>query len=109
MGERLRTRVEETLDGLQLDEERLHQEIAILADRIDISEEGTRLRSHLDQALALMEGDAPAGRQLNFLLQEMHREVNTTGSKSQHAEISARVVSMKAEVERIREQVQNVE
>ena len=76
---------------------------------LDIAEEMTRLASHLEQFRQLMAAGEPSGRRMDFLVQEMHREVNTTGSKSQHAEISTRVVSMKAEVERIREQVQNVE
>ncbi|MFC1545402.1 YicC family protein, partial [Gemmatimonadota bacterium] len=108
-GERLKARVEEMFDGITLDEDRLHHEIAIFADRIDISEEGTRLKSHLDQVRTLMEGAAPAGRQLNFLLQEMHREVNTLGSKANDQEISHLVVGMKEELEKIREQVQNIE
>jgi uncharacterized protein (TIGR00255 family) len=69
----------------------------------------TRLRSHLEQFRGLLASAEPSGRKMDFLVQEMHREVNTTGSKSQHPEISARVVAMKAELERIREQVQNVE
>ncbi len=107
--ERLKARVEEMFEGISLDEDRIHHEIAIFADRIDISEEGTRLKSHLDQARTLMEGAAPAGRQLNFLLQEMHREVNTLGSKANDQEISHLVVGMKEELEKIREQVQNIE
>jgi len=74
-----------------------------------VAEEITRLRSHVGQARALLSGKEPAGRKLDFLVQEMHREVNTIGSKSQHAELSGLVVSLKAEVERMREQVQNVE
>jgi len=108
-GERLKARVKEAFEGINVDEDRLHQEIAIFADRIDISEEGTRLRSHLDQARVLMSGETPAGRQLNFLLQEMHREVNTLGSKANDQEISHLVVGMKEELEKIREQVQNIE
>ncbi len=107
--ERLRNRVEEVLEGTAIDENRLYNEIALYADRIDISEECTRLRSHLDQARRIMGGKDPAGRQLNFLLQEMHREVNTVGSKSNEHEISHIVVRMKEELERIREQVQNIE
>jgi len=73
------------------------------------AEELTRLSSHIEQFKTLLSGKEPAGRQLDFLVQEMHREVNTTGSKSQHREIAARVVAMKAELERVREQVQHVE
>ncbi len=106
---RLRNRVEEVLEGTEIDENRLYNEIALYTDRIDISEECTRLKSHLNQARQIMSGDDPAGRQLNFLLQEMHREVNTIGSKSNEHEISHIVVCMKEELEKIREQVQNIE
>lgn len=107
--QRLAERVAELARGISVDEQRLAQEVAVFAERTDIAEEMTRLASHLEQFRQLMAGSEPSGRRMDFLVQEMHREVNTTGSKSQHAEISARVVSMKAEVERIREQVQNVE
>jgi uncharacterized protein (TIGR00255 family) len=106
---RLADRVLELTRGIPLDPARLAQEVALLADRGDIAEEITRLRSHLVQARQLLAGDEPAGRKLDFLVQEMHREVNTIGSKSQHAEISSAVVTLKAEIERMREQVQNVE
>ncbi|MBN1204239.1 MAG: YicC family protein [Myxococcaceae bacterium] len=107
--QRLSERVAELARGVAVDPQRLAQEVAMFAERTDIAEEVTRLTSHLEQFRALMASAEPAGRRMDFLVQEMHREVNTTGSKSQHAEISARVVSMKAEVERIREQVQNIE
>ncbi|NTX08412.1 MULTISPECIES: YicC/YloC family endoribonuclease [Myxococcus] len=107
--QRLTERVAELARGVAVDPQRLAQEVALFAERTDIAEEVTRLASHLEQFRALMASTEPAGRRMDFLVQEMHREVNTTGSKSQHTEISARVVSMKAEVERIREQVQNVE
>jgi uncharacterized protein (TIGR00255 family) len=107
--QRLAERVADLARGITVDPQRLAQEVAVFAERTDIAEEVTRLASHLEQFRALMTGTEPSGRRMDFLVQEMHREVNTTGSKSQHAEISARVVSMKAEVERIREQVQNVE
>jgi uncharacterized protein (TIGR00255 family) len=106
---RLAERVAELTRGIGLDPARLAQEVALLADRTDVTEEVTRLRSHLSLARALLAGAEPAGRKLDFLVQEMHREVNTIGSKSQSAEIAAIVVSAKAEVERMREQVQNVE
>ena len=106
---RLQERVQELARGVALDPARLAQEIAILADRTDVTEEITRLRSHVGQVRALLSSGEPAGRKLDFLVQEMHREVNTIGSKSQSAEIAAAVVEMKAEVERMREQVQNVE
>jgi uncharacterized protein (TIGR00255 family) len=107
--QRLTERVAELARGVTVDEQRLAQEVAVFAERTDIAEEMTRLASHLEQFRQLMASGEPAGRRMDFLVQEMHREVNTTGSKSQHADISSRVVSMKAEVERIREQVQNVE
>ncbi|MBJ6765175.1 YicC family protein [Myxococcaceae bacterium JPH2] len=106
---RLSERVAELARGIAVDPQRLAQEVTLFAERTDIAEEVTRLGIHLEQFRILMASREPAGRRMDFLVQEMHREVNTTGSKSQHAEISARVVSMKAEVERIREQVQNVE
>ena len=106
---RLAERVQELTRGIALDPGRLAQEVALFADRTDVTEEVTRLRSHLAQARALLRGGEPAGRKLDFIVQEMHREVNTIGSKSQSAEIAGIVVSAKAEVERMREQVQNVE
>jgi uncharacterized protein (TIGR00255 family) len=106
---RLQERVGELLRGLPVDETRLIQETALFAERTDVAEEATRFASHVEQFRALLASPDPAGRRMDFLLQEMHREVNTTGSKSQSAEISARVVELKAELERIREQVQNVE
>ncbi|HTP50930.1 MAG TPA: YicC/YloC family endoribonuclease [Anaeromyxobacteraceae bacterium] len=107
--DRLAERVEELSRGLAPDPVRLATEVALFADRVDVSEEVTRLRSHLSQMRGLLFGDEPAGRKMDFLVQEMHREVNTIGSKSQSADIAASVVSLKAEVERMREQVQNVE
>jgi uncharacterized protein (TIGR00255 family) len=106
---RLSERVAELTRGIPLDPARLAQEVALFADRTDVTEEVTRLASHVAQARALLRGGEPAGRKLDFLVQEMHREVNTIGSKSQSAEIAALVVTAKAEVERMREQVQNVE
>src|SRR5512138_65963 len=106
---RLTERVQELARGVAVDPARLAQEVAILADRTDVTEEITRLRSHVGQVRALLASGEPAGRKLDFLVQEMHREVNTIGSKSHSAEIAAAVVEMKAEVERMREQVQNVE
>ena len=107
--ERLAARVAELSRGVPVDPARLAQEVAFFADRVDVAEELTRLGSHLAQMRALVAGDAPAGRRLEFLVQELNREVNTIGSKSQHAGIAAQVVELKAEVERIREQVANVE
>jgi uncharacterized protein (TIGR00255 family) len=106
---RLAERVEELTRGIALDPARLAQEVALFADRTDVTEETTRLRSHVDHVRALLALREPAGRKLDFLVQEMHREANTIGSKSQSAEIAALVVSLKTEIERVREQVQNVE
>jgi uncharacterized protein (TIGR00255 family) len=106
---RLHERIQELARGVALDGGRLAQEVAIFADRMDVSEELTRLHSHVDQVRGLLAGEEPAGRKMEFLVQEMHREANTIGSKSQSSAIAAAVVSLKAEVERMREQVQNVE
>jgi uncharacterized protein (TIGR00255 family) len=92
-----------------LDEGRLAQEVALFADKLDVTEELVRLASHVAQVRALMAEDQPVGRRLDFLVQELGREINTVGSKSQSAEIARRVVEAKAELEKIREQVQNVE
>jgi uncharacterized protein (TIGR00255 family) len=108
---RKRTRQLEAETGL-LDEARLHQEIALAADRMDVTEEIVRLRSHVDQFGALLDGGGagrPVGRQLEFLLQELAREANTIGSKGSDAPIAHWVVELKTELERLREQVQNVE
>ena len=88
---------------------RLAQEVAFLAERTDIVEELTRFGSHLEQFRELLGGDAPAGRRLDFLVQELHREVTTMGNKSQSASIARVVIALKAEAERVREQVQNIE
>ncbi len=106
---RLQDRVTELLKGAPVDEARLVQEIALFAERTDVAEEATRLQAHLEAFRAFLASSDPAGRRMDFLVQEMHREVNTTGSKSQSTEISTRIVELKAELERIREQVQNVE
>ena len=107
--DRLQARVAELSRGVPLDPARVAQEVALFADRVDVSEELTRLASHLEQLRALLAADAPAGRKLEFLVQEVNREVNTVGSKAQHAGIAAQVVDIKAELERVREQIQNVE
>ncbi len=106
---RLRERLEELLHNDRVDEDRLIQEIAILADKLDIHEECVRLRSHLDLFREALESDEPVGRKLNFIVQEVHREVNTISSKAHDAHIAHLAVSMKEEVEKIREQIQNVE
>ncbi len=91
------------------DPQRIAQEIAIFADRCDISEEVTRFNSHLSQFRDLLRSDEPVGRQLDFLVQELNREANTMGSKSNDATLTRHVVTLKAELEKIREQVQNIE
>ena len=91
------------------DPQRVAQEIAIFADRCDISEEITRFNSHLDQFRDLLQQGEPVGRQLDFLVQELNREANTMGSKSNDATLTRHVVTLKAELEKIREQVQNIE
>jgi uncharacterized protein (TIGR00255 family) len=92
-----------------LDPQRLAQEVAVMADRADVSEELVRLESHLQQAKALITGSSASGRRLDFLVQEIGRELNTIGSKSAVAEISSAIVEAKAVLEKVREQVQNVE
>lgn len=98
-----------TEQRVPLDEGRIEQEAAFLADKSDISEEIVRVRSHLAQFEAIMSAEAPSGHKLNFLMQEINREFNTIGSKSAKTDISHRVVNVKSELEKIREQVQNVE
>lgn len=107
--ERIRRRVEELTDGIPLDPQRLAQEVALLAERSDIAEELTRLGSHVAQFRELVASDQPVGRRLDFLTQELNREVNTIASKASWAGAASITVELKAELERIREQVQNVE
>ncbi len=107
--DRLQKRIEELLGQGELDESRLAQEVAILAERSDITEEVIRFNSHIQQFRALLKASGPRGRQLEFLLQEMHREINTIGSKANDVEIAQKVIQIKTELERLREQVQNVE
>ncbi len=106
---RLRERVRQVVDQADIDEQRLQLEITLLAEKLDVSEECVRLRSHIKHFVEYMDADGNPGRKLNFLLQEMNREVNTIGSKSNDAEIARIVVGMKEELERMREQIQNVE
>lgn len=109
--DRLRAAVAELADGVTLDEDRLAREIAMVAERWDIGEELVRARAHLDTFEEYLEAPAaePVGKRLAFLVQELHREVNTMGAKANDARISRWVVEMKNEVERLREQVENVE
>jgi uncharacterized protein (TIGR00255 family) len=107
--QKLKTRLEQLLDGAEMDESRLAQEVALLADRSDITEELVRLSSHFSQFDEALRSSEPVGRKLDFLMQEMNREVNTIGSKSNDAGITNLVIQIKAEMEKMREQVQNVE
>ncbi len=107
--ERLETRIRQLLGDVEMDSVRIAQEIALMVDRLDCTEECVRLAAHLDQFKSLIDGQELAGRKLNFLLQEMNREANTIGSKSNDVEITRAVIVMKEEIERLREQVQNVE
>ena len=107
--EKLRQRMEELLENTQIDEQRLLTEAAIFADKVAVDEETVRLRSHISQLREFLNADEPIGRKLDFLVQEMNRESNTIGSKAQDVEIAKRVIAIKAEVEKIREQVQNIE
>ena len=109
--DRLRGVIAELAGGVAVSEERLAQEVAYLAERWDINEELVRFRSHNELFRELMAAnpEEPVGKRLSFLVQEMHREANTIGSKANHAAIAHRVVAIKEEVERLREQVENVE
>lgn len=106
---RIGRRVDELLDSLEVDPDRLAQEAALLADKAGVDEEITRLRAHVAAATDLLALAEPVGRRLEFLIQEMNRETNTIGSKSASTVISGRVVELKSEIERIREQVANLE
>ena len=106
---RLTDRVRELTSGLVVDESRLSQEVAILAEKSDITEEIVRLRSHFGQFLEMLDREEAIGRKVDFLIQEMNREVNTIGSKSSDADISKQVIEIKSELAKLREQVQNLE
>lgn len=107
--ERLSRRVRELTDSLEIDESRLSQEVAIMAEKSDVTEEIVRFESHLSQFEEMLESNDPIGRKMDFLLQEMLREVNTAGSKSSDLNISHIVIEIKSELAKLREQVQNVE
>lgn len=107
--DRLRAAVAELLDGRQADEARLAQEIAFEADRLDITEELVRFRAHAAAVRQALAGDQPVGKRLGFLAQELGREVNTIGSKANDAEIAQQVIAMKGELEKFREQLENLE
>ena len=106
---RLEQRLAELLGAVPVDEARLANELAVFADRVDITEELTRLSSHIDQFRLTLAGSEPAGRKLNFIQQEMLRETNTIGSKSSALSINSIVIEVKSELEKIREQIQNIE
>jgi uncharacterized protein (TIGR00255 family) len=107
--DRLRAAVGDLLDGRPADEARLEQELAFQADRLDITEELVRFRAHLGASRDALAADRPAGKQLGFLAQELGREVNTMGAKANDAEIAHEVIAMKGELEKFREQLENLE
>jgi uncharacterized protein (TIGR00255 family) len=107
--EKLYKRLCAMVESKELDRTRLELEVALLADRVDITEECTRFQSHNTVFLEALADAEPAGRKLNFLLQEMNREANTIGAKANDAQIAHLVVSIKEEVEKLREQIQNIE
>ncbi len=107
--EKLKARIQELIGDASVDEQRILNEAAIFADKIAVAEETVRLRSHIDQLREFMNADEAIGRKLDFLVQEINREANTIGSKAQDVEIARKVIAIKAEVEKIREQIQNIE
>ncbi len=108
---RLFEKIKQTLEesNTSVDEQRILTEVAIFADKVAVAEETVRLRSHFEQLSHFLESDKPVGRKLDFIIQEMNREANTIGSKVQDAELAHKVVDIKGEIEKIREQVQNIE
>lgn len=108
---RLLERIRQTLENLsvEVDEQRILTEVAVFADKIAVAEETVRLRSHFEQLRAFLSLDQPVGRKIDFIIQEMNREANTIGSKVQDAVLAHKVVDIKSEIEKIREQVQNIE
>ncbi|QIB26265.1 YicC/YloC family endoribonuclease [Caloranaerobacter azorensis] len=107
---KLKNRIEELLgDNYELDESRLANEVAFFADKSNIDEEIVRLYSHINQLISALDSDVPVGRRLDFLIQEMNREANTIGSKASDIIITNKVVELKSEIEKIREQIQNIE
>ena len=107
--EKLLSRMQTVLESVQVDEQRILIEAAIYADKVAVAEETVRLRSHIDQLRAFFSAEEAVGRKLDFLVQEINREANTIGSKAQDVEIARHVIDIKAEVEKIREQIQNIE
>ncbi|MBQ8795179.1 MAG: YicC family protein [Clostridia bacterium] len=106
---RLYDRISELLESATVDEQRILTEAAVFADKVAVAEETVRLRSHFDQMESIMRSNEAVGRKLDFIMQEMNREANTIGSKVTDAELAHRVVDIKAELEKIREQIQNIE
>ncbi|MFP6581224.1 MAG: YicC/YloC family endoribonuclease [Candidatus Hydrogenedentota bacterium] len=106
---RLQERIQELLEDTSIAEERIAMEVAILSDKGDVTEEVVRLKTHLDHAEELMDSDEACGRQLNFLTQEVQREINTLGSKVRDTDVVRHVLTMKSELEKFREQIQNIE
>lgn len=106
---RLYNRLMDILQDKNIDEQRILTEAAIYSEKVAVDEETVRLHSHISQFRELLESDNQVGRKLDFLVQEMNREVNTTGSKAQDLDITRTVVEMKSEIEKIREQIQNIE
>jgi len=106
---RLSERVKELMSGIEIDPARLAQEVAIMADRCDITEEIVRMQSHISQFEMLLQSDEAEGRKIDFLLQEMNREINTIGSKSNDVDIARQVIEAKSELGKLREQAQNIE
>ena len=106
---KLTERIRELLEGADVDEQRIAMEVAIFADKVAVDEETVRLRSHFTQMNEIIEKGGPIGRKLDFVLQEMNREANTIGSKVTDSELAHKVVDIKAELEKIREQIQNIE
>ncbi len=106
---RLQERIDDILDGQVVDQNRLAMEVAVYADKCNIDEELERLQSHLAQFLSMLDEDEPIGRKMDFLVQEMNREVNTIGSKANNLDVVKDVVDLKSEIEKIREQIQNIE
>ncbi len=107
--EKLRAKIEEVLNGAAVDETRIITEAAIYADKVSVDEETVRLKSHVSEFKKTMEQDEPVGKKLDFIVQEMNREANTTGSKCNDADIASHVVELKSTIEKIREQIQNIE
>lgn len=107
--DKLLARINEFLSDIQVDEQRLLTECAIFADKVAVAEETVRLRSHIDQLRLFMDSNEAIGRKIDFLVQEMNREANTIGSKAQDVTIARNVIDIKAEIEKIREQIQNIE